>query len=169
MTSLTRLMTVLSVALLPGFALGHDYKLGDLHVAHPFARATAATAMAGAGYLTILNSGTADDTLIGVEADFPRVMVHDSKTVDGVASMLAVGSVTIPAGETVTFAPGGLHVMFMGLDGDPLDAGEEVPATLIFENAGRLEVVFKVEDGEAAMDHGAMDHGAASHDGAASE
>ena len=158
MTSLTRLMTVMSVALLPGFALGHDYMLGDLHVAHPFARATAASAMAGAGYVTILNSGAADDALIGVEADFPRVMLHDSKTVDGVASMLALDAVTIPAGETVTFAPGGMHIMFMGLNGDPLEAGEEIPATLIFENAGRLDVVFKVEDGEAAMDHGTMSH-----------
>ena len=158
MTSLTRLMTVMSVALLPGFALGHDYMLGDLHVAHPFARATAATAMAGAGYVTILNSGAADDALIGVEADFPRVMLHDSKTVDGVASMLALDAVTIPAGETVTFAPGGMHVMFMGLNGDPLEVGEEIPATLIFENAGRLDVVFKVEEGEPAMDHGTMSH-----------
>ena len=164
MTSLTRLMTVMSIALLPGFAMGHDYMLGDLHISHPFARATTASAMAGAGYVTILNSGTVDDTLIGVEADFPRVMMHDSKTVDGVASMLALDAVTIPAGETVTFAPGGMHVMFMGLNGDPLEAGEEVPATLIFENAGRLDVVFKVEDGDAMVDHGAINHGTMNHD-----
>lgn len=163
MTSLTRLMTVMSVALLPGFALGHDYTLGDLHVEHPFARATATTAMAGAGYLTILNSGASDDTLIGIEADYPRVMMHDSQTIDGVASMLALDAVTIPAGETVTFAPGGKHVMFMGLNGKPLEEGEDVPATLIFENAGRLDVVFKVEEAGAAMDHGTM-----SHDGPAS-
>ena len=160
MTNLTRLMTAMTVALLPGFALGHDYTLGDLHIAHPFARATPAGAMAGAGYVTILNSGAQDDALIGIEADFPRVMMHDSQTIDGVASMLALDSVTIPAGQTVSFAPGGLHVMFMGLDGDPLDAGEEIPATLVFRNAGRLDVVFKVEDGAATMDHGAMDHDA---------
>ena len=163
MTPLTRLMTVMSIALLPGFAMGHDYTLGDLHIEHPYARATAATAMAGAGYVTILNSGSNDDTLIGIEAEFPRVMMHDSVTVDGVASMLALDAVTIPAGETVTFAPGGKHVMFMGLDGVPLEAGEEVPATLIFENAGRIDVVFKVEDGAATMDHGTMDHGTMDH------
>ncbi|MFZ3581465.1 copper chaperone PCu(A)C [Loktanella sp. DJP18] len=158
MTSLTRLMTALSVALLPGFAMGHDYTLGDLHVAHPHAAATVASAMAGAGYLTILNSGATDDVLIGVEAAFPRVMMHDSTVVDGIARMEALDRVIVPAGETVTFAPGGMHVMFMGLDGDPLDAGEEVPATLIFENAGKLEVVFKVEDVTGTMDHGAMTH-----------
>ena len=163
MSSLTRLMFAMSIALLPGFALGHDYMLGDLHVEHPFARATPATAMAGAGYLSILNSGAADDRLIAIEADFPRVMMHDSKVVDGVASMLALDGVAIPAGQTVTFAPGGLHVMFMGLNGDPLEAGEDVPATLVFEKAGRLDVVFKVEDADAAMDHGTMDHGTMDH------
>ncbi|WP_392338892.1 copper chaperone PCu(A)C [Loktanella salsilacus] len=160
MTSLTRLMIALSVAILPGFAMGHDYKVGDLHVEHPFARATPKTAMTGAGYLTILNSGTEDDTLVAIEADYPRVMMHDSATVDGIATMTQMDGVTIPAGGTVSFAPGGLHVMFMGLNGDPLEAGESVPATLVFEKAGRLDVVFKVEDsGNIAADHGAhADH-----------
>jgi len=159
MTSLTRLMIVLSVAILPGFAMGHDFRVGDLHVEHPFASATPATAMTGAGYLTILNSGTEDDTLIAVEADYPRVMMHNSATVDGIASMIAMDGVTIPAGETVSFAPGGLHVMFMGLDGDPLDVGESVPATLVFEKAGRLDVVFKVKNADSQT-AGAMDHDA---------
>ncbi|WP_386679556.1 copper chaperone PCu(A)C [Loktanella sp. R86503] len=146
MTSLTRLMFALSVAILPGFAMGHDYKVGDLHVEHPFARATPTTAMTGAGYLTILNSGAEDDTLVAIEADFPRVMMHDSATVDGIATMTHVDAVTIPAGESVSFEPGGMHVMFMGLNGDPLEVGENVPATLVFEKAGRLDVVFNVEE-----------------------
>ena len=160
MTSLTRLMIALSVAILPGFALGHDYRVGDLHVEHPFARATATTAVTGAGYVKILNSGNEDDTLIAIEADYPRVTMHDSATVDGIASMNALDAVTIPAGGTVSFAPGGLHVMFMGLNGDPLEVGDSVPATLVFEKAGRLDVVFKVEDPAPAdanvkpMDHG---------------
>ncbi|PJN92451.1 hypothetical protein CNY89_29595, partial [Amaricoccus sp. HAR-UPW-R2A-40] len=36
----------------------------------------------------------------------------------------------------MTFAPGGAHVMFMGLDGDPFEVGEVIPATLVFEKAG---------------------------------
>lgn len=164
MTSLTRLMTAMSIALLPGFALGHDYMVGDLHIEHPFATATAATAMSGAGYLSILNSGNSDDTLLAIEADYPRVMMHDSKTIDGIASMIALDKVAIPAGSTVSFAPGGMHVMFMGLNGDPLEAGEEVPATLVFDKAGRVDVVFKVETMDATMDHGTMSHeGMAGH------
>lgn len=158
MSSLTRLMIALSVGLLPGFAMGHDYKVGDLHIEHPFARATAASAMAGAGYVSIMNSGTEDDALIGIEADYPRVMMHDSVMTDGVASMTAMDRVVVPAGGTATFAPGGLHIMFMGLNGDPLEAGEKVPVTLIFERAGRVDVVFDVEAADDAMDHGTMTH-----------
>jgi copper(I)-binding protein len=145
MTSLTRLMIALSVAILPGFAMGHDYKVGDLHVEHPFARATPKTAMTGAGYLTILNSGTEDDTLVAIEADFPRVMMHDSATVDGIATMTQMDGVTIPAGGTVSFAPGGLHVMFMGLNGDPLEAGERLclkrPAALMLFSRSRIRAM----------------------------
>ncbi|MDP5359854.1 MAG: copper chaperone PCu(A)C, partial [Paracoccaceae bacterium] len=54
----------------------------------------------------------------------------------------------------VQLAPGGLHVMFMGLGGDPFEVGETFPATLVFEKAGEVEVVFYVEERTAeAMDH----------------
>jgi copper(I)-binding protein len=35
--------------------------------------------------------------------------------------------------------------MFMGLIGDPFEEGETVPATLVFENAGEVEIEFNVE------------------------
>jgi copper(I)-binding protein len=75
---------------------------------------------------------------------------------DGVARMHEVDALDIPAGATVTLAPSGLHVMFMGLDA-PLVAGASIPATLVFENAGELAVEFKVEPRSAGGDtHDAM-------------
>ena len=71
-----------------------------------------------------------------------------------------VGRIEIPAGETVKLKPGGLHVMFMGLE-DPLTEGENIPATLVFENAGEVEVTFNVEarDGDhSGHDHSGHDH-----------
>jgi len=49
----------------------------------------------------------------------------------------------IKPGQSVELAPSGLHVMFMDLK-QPLKQGETVKATLAFEKAGPLEVVFKV-------------------------
>lgn len=124
-----------------------DVTQGDITVENPIARATTPTAMTSAGYFTVVNNGDEADTLLEVSADFPRVMMHDTTMQDGIATMFHLeNGVIVPAGESVTFAPGGKHVMFMGLKGDPLEIGEEIPATLTFENAGMVEIVFVVSE-----------------------
>ena len=71
--------------------------------------------------------------------------------------------IEIPAGETVALEPGGFHIMFMGLNGDPFEVGEEVSATLTFEYAGEFEVVCNFEDRKAhGIDH--CDHDHSGHD-----
>ena len=143
-------------------ALARDYAAGDLAIGHPFAFETAQTAQTAGGFMTITNNGETADRLLAVEADFPRVEVHTTEMDGDIARMIHLeDGIEIPAGETVVLQPGGFHVMFMGLGGDPFEVGEEVPATLVFENAGRVEVVFGVEarSGNGAMNHGAMGHG----------
>ncbi|MFN3847319.1 MAG: copper chaperone PCu(A)C [Paracoccaceae bacterium] len=125
--------------------LAHDFKIGDLTVDHPMAFETAPSAMAGGGFMTITNTGTEADRLIAVRADFPKVEIHQTVVTDGVGQMLPVEAIDIAPGATVTLQPGSYHVMFMGLQGRQLKEGEEVPATLVFERAGELPVVFSVE------------------------
>jgi hypothetical protein len=144
-----------------GMAGAHEFKLGDLTIDHPYAIATAATAKTGAGYLAITNGGSESDTLVAVRADFPRVMLHGTEVdTDGVARMSHVEAIEIPAGETVTLAPRGLHVMFMGLDG-PFEEGEAIPAILVFEKAGEVPVEFHVESRGATPE---ADHDAGHHE-----
>ena len=131
----------------PVVSFADDFKVGDLVIEHPVARATTAMAMTGAGYFVIMNNGTEDDWLVEITANFPRVMMHDTKTNDGIATMFHIeDGVAVPAGGTVTFEPGSKHVMFMGLNGDPFEIGEEIPATMNFEKAGELDIVFVVEE-----------------------
>lgn len=142
---------------LPSALFAEDYTVGDLVIAETVAFETTATAMSGAGYMMITNNGDAADRMIRVEADFPRVMMHETRTENDVATMVHLDGVDIPAGETVMFMPGGKHVMFMGLDGDPFEVGEEIDVTLVFENAGEVDVVFKVvarDAAEASENHG---------------
>ena len=165
---MSRFIMFFALLAAPTFAAAHEYKIGDLVIDHPVAKTTPATAMSGAGYLAITNTGDTADSLIAVEAEFPRVMIHDTKVENDIASMFHIDAAEIAPGETVTFAPGGKHIMFMGLDGDPFEAGEVVAATLVFEHAGRIDVNFNVETleqivealgkGDAAM--GEMDHSA---------
>ena len=80
-------------------------------------------------------------------------MIHNTVTENDISTMVHLDELLIPAGETITFAPGGLHIMFMGLNGDPFKVGEVVPATLVFKNAGEIRVVFNVERMEDAHSH----------------
>lgn len=108
----------------------------------------------GAAYLTI-TGGSQPDRLLG--ASSPRaasVQVHVTEQSNGVAGMREVETVAVPAGAKVSFAPGGTHLMLMGLDG-PLVAGQTLPITLSFERAGPIQVIAKVR---RADDPGSTTH-----------
>ena len=53
------------------------------------------------------------------------------------------GGVPIPAGETVEFAPGGLHVMLIGLRRDLLTGGR-FSADLVFDSGEQVTVESEV-------------------------
>lgn len=148
-------------ALLTLPAAAHEVTTDSLVIDHPYALETVATAMSGAGYMTITNTGSEPDRLLSVRADFPSVTLHGTETdAQGVTRMIRVEGIEIPPGETVTLAPGGTHVMFMGLDGDPFEEGERIPATLVFERAGEIAVEFWVEPRDGGMTgHEGHDHG----------
>lgn len=151
-----RFALLAALALLTTPVSAHDYKIGDLSVDHPFAYETAKTAMAGGGYMEITNTGDVADRLIAVEGDYPRVEIHTMEMDGDVAKMVHLpDGLEIGPGETVSLAPGGFHVMFMGLNGRPFVDGDTIPVTLVFENAGRLEIEFSVEPraAEGGMDH----------------
>lgn len=157
---LKTLATAVAFGLLSVPTWAHEYKAGGLVVDHPMAFETAPMAMAGGGFMTITNAGPEADRLIAVRADFPKVELHETVEKDGVSRMLPVAAIEIPAGGSAVLKPGGYHVMFIGLDGRQLKAGEKVPATLVFEKAGELPIVFNVEKRgpDMHMQHGGQ-HG----------
>lgn len=146
-----RLILAALLLTLPLPALAHDYSVGTLSIAHPMTPEAPPTARSAAGYLSITNKGDGSDFLVAVESELPSASIHRSEVVDGIATMSPVDRV-IPAGQTVTLEPGGLHVMFMGLEA-PLAAEAGVSATLVFERAGPVEVTFHVEPRGEAMEH----------------
>ena len=157
-------------------AFAHEFKVGDLKIDHPHARATVAGAPVSGGYMTITNMGDEDDRLVSASTDFAgKTEIHEMAMDGDVMKMrqLADG-LTIPAGETIILKPGGLHIMFMGLK-EQLKKDEKRKATLTFEKSGTIEVNFAVEDtmtimknakaaGAKMMDHSTMDHGKMKHE-----
>ncbi|MBV6633972.1 MAG: copper chaperone PCu(A)C [Alphaproteobacteria bacterium] len=146
---------------LPQAADAHFHEVGDLTIDHPFARASASPAIkAGAAYLEITNEGEADRLVAATSPRAKKVELHTHELTAGVMRMREVaGGIELPAGETVTLKPGGLHIMLLGLTA-PLVEGETFPMTLTFEQAGTVEVVVMVEGVQAgAHKHDHHDHG----------
>ena len=139
-------------------AQAEDVTLGTLTLSNTWTRATPPKAMAGGGFVEITNSGTEADRLIAASSPAAKkVELHEMAVTDGVMVMREKeGGIEVPAGETVALQPGGLHIMFMGLNA-PFEEGTEVPVKLTFEKAGDVEIKLAVEKmGAKGMGHGKM-------------
>jgi len=157
MTRIAFMIAVLVVACAAMPAQAEDFTIGGLKISSPWARATPKGAAVGGGYMAITNSGNAPDRLIGGSTDIARSFeVHEMTMDGGVMKMRPVaGGIEIKPGQTVTLAPNGYHVMFIGLK-EPLKQGSHFKATLEFAKAGKVDVDFVVE-GIGAMAPGS-DH-----------
>ena len=128
---------------LPSYAAsagdGASGRVGGLRIEGAWTRQSPPGARTGAAYLAIANEGSAPDTLVGGAAAFAdRLEVHAMSMDGGVMRMTALEEgLTIAPGETVVLKPGGLHIMFIGVERTP-QAGTTVPVSLRFEKAGEI-------------------------------
>lgn len=148
----------IALATLASPLAAHEITAGDLQIIHPAIIAPPGMARSAAGYMAIANDGTEPDHLIGIETDAAaRAELHETVMEGDIARMQAVPDLEIPAGDTVMLEPGGLHIMMMGLTG-PLEPEAMIPATLVFQHAGRVEIEFMVEPAENREQMGGTDH-----------
>lgn len=134
------------------FAACEPVVSGDLSLSGAWSRATIGASRPAVLYVDIANTGTKDDTLIGVATPIAAMpMLHETVVTDGVASMPHTMSIPIPAGQTVRLAPGGYHGMLMDLTG-ALKEGDSFPVTLSFRDGGDVTMdvdVLSLRAGEA--------------------
>lgn len=175
MTKLRNSISVLALALLAAALVagcgdsddGDSPAVTTAAISDAWARTTAPKATMGAAYMNITSQQA--DRLTGVEvssdvaesAEIHETVMKDS--MDGKAmapvagqshdaakqknkmTMREVKSIELPAGETVKLKPGGYHVMLLDLI-KPIEAGQQVTLTLVFEKAGRQEVAAVAKD-----------------------
>ena len=83
-------------------------------------------ARATAGYVSIVNKGSSSVSLSKANASgVAMIQFHLSKTVDGIAKMIPHETLEIAAGKSLELAPGGYHLMLIGLSDLP-PAGQSI-------------------------------------------
>ena len=167
MIRLKALAAALGVLAILGTAVpaqAHEEKTGDITIVHPWSR-PAAQGQNGVIYLGIKNQGAADDRLIAVDTPLAKkIELHRSTMEEGIHRMEQVESIVVPAGGTVELAPGGLHIMLIGLK-FMLMAEETIPVTFTFERSGAITTGVAVEVRGGGDDHtGHDDHSGHGHD-----
>jgi copper(I)-binding protein len=136
------MMAVVSVKMSP-----LDQNDAAFIVEEPFLRSSLPTSTSAAAFLVLRNETGRDDRLVAARSGLSgRVDLH-SHTQDGngVMRMAPIdGGVALADGASHAFARGGDHLMFTGLDA-PLEQGQLVPVTLVFEEAGEVEITVPVD------------------------
>jgi len=86
-------------------------------VESPWIREAPPTSTVLAAYMVLINGDDTPRTITRIDSpDFSNSQIHRTVVEDGIAKMVPVEQLPLPAGGSVTLEPGGLHLMLI----DPL-------------------------------------------------
>jgi copper(I)-binding protein len=126
---------------------GEIFSAGALQVSHLWTEEVGPTAHAVPVYLTIRNTGTEADRLVGVKTTFSDAGKFEAPVLgaDGALSVREIPAVEIAAGQTLTFQRGGITLVLDNVQ-RPLSAGQHVDMVLEFAKAGTVAVEVEIEE-----------------------
>ncbi len=115
----------------------------DLTISQPWIRFLT-PAIPAAGYFTLKNAGAQAVELTGAESPAcGTLMLHESVVESGTAHMRMVKSIVVPAHGSVSFRPGGYHLMCMKPSAK-MAPGGHIPVSLRFQDGTTLLATFPV-------------------------
>ncbi len=90
-------------------------------------------------------TASAADRLVSAESPQANIVqIHESRMESNMMMMQELREgLPLPAGQAVVLAPGGTHLMLLGVK-EPLVVGDTVQFTLTFEGAPPVEIVARV-------------------------
>ncbi|MCA0457915.1 MAG: copper chaperone PCu(A)C [Chloroflexi bacterium] len=143
-------ITICLVLIAP-LGISAAYHGDECHLAalfNGYARSTPEGAPTGAVFGLLVNLGAETDTVLSITTPAADAAeMHEMVVGEGdVMQMRPVeGGFVVPSSDFLTLAPGGLHIMLIGLK-QPLVAGETLDLLLTFEHAGEVAVQVPVVD-----------------------
>ncbi|MCK9535584.1 MAG: copper chaperone PCu(A)C [Pseudomonas sp.] len=169
LTALTASLFALSItAALPSYAeQEHQHATHSTEASHntlnvhtAWSRELPPTAPVGAAFMSIDNPSDQADRLLGASSSIAAISeLHAHIHQGDVMRMVKVDAIDVPAQGTLILEPGGYHIMLIDLK-KPLIAGEQLPLTLQFEHAGKVDVIVDIKSSDAGTSAAspAMDH-----------
>ncbi|WP_322520975.1 copper chaperone PCu(A)C [Guyparkeria halophila] len=144
--------TIAAVMTLPASA-------AELEVREPWVVLAPPGAYATAAFMELHNAGEVPVDVVEADAPgFETVELHRSFNEDGMHRMVRQDRISVPAGESVALAPGGLHIMLIGPETAPAE-GERIAIELRFDDGSTQTVEAVVRPREARpAGHGHGDH-----------
>jgi len=113
---------------------------GELSITNAWSRTTPPGVTVGVAYFTLKNDTGKPDRLLKISSRVAtKAQVHRTEILDGIARMREVAVLHVDAGQTLEFAPNGMHVMLTGLK-QPLVEGKAFEIEMLFERAGPRKV-----------------------------
>ena len=137
-------LTLAAILLSAGWTMNAAFADGPIKVEQAWARATPGGAKTGAVYLTVTNTGTTPDTLVGAATPAAdKAELHEMKMQNNIMEMRPISTLSLAPGQSVTLGPNGYHIMLVGLKA-PLKEGDTLPITLSFQHAPKQDVTVPV-------------------------
>lgn len=125
----------------------------EITVNDPYLRAVPPVVKTSAAFMQIQNSSDMEQFLVSASTPAAAaVELHMHTMDDGVMRMRRIAHIHLPPKETVALQPGGLHIMLFDLT-SPLNAGDQVPITLTFEDGSSKEISAEVRSVKRTMKH----------------
>ncbi|MEH6591078.1 MAG: copper chaperone PCu(A)C [Halioglobus sp.] len=116
-------------------------------------RALPPTQQMTAGYASVVNESDKAETIVGASTSVStKTEIHTSREVDGYMRMEQLKTLSLPAGGRVELAPGGIHLMLMGMAEMPA-SGSTVYLCLILESAREVCADAIVQRAPEATEH----------------
>ncbi|MBK5931374.1 copper chaperone PCu(A)C [Halochromatium salexigens] len=145
MRTIKRALSTLIPTLALVFGLQATTLAETIEVQDAYVRAVPPGQPSSAAFMSITNHSGNDRALLAAESDKAEVVeLHTHRMEDDMMRMRQVEQITLPAGETVTLEPGGLHVMLIGLT-ETLAPGNQVELTLGFDDGGNQTLSLPVK------------------------
>lgn len=106
-----------------------------------------------AGYFHIMNHSQKDIELVNVTSDIAdRTEIHEHTMKNGIMKMRKVKRLNIPAKSTISFKPGGYHIMFLSVK-EPIKEKQQLEFRLEFSDGSTQTIKATAQEPKISHHH----------------